>query len=474
MPERSAKDRFGYMLRKWRKARGLSQDRLGAMVHVSGDLLHKIELAHRGASESLAEHCERVLDANGELLSAWHDMDQEAQRRRDTDTSAVGTYTSAVDTNIPRDDPFNGSTGLSGRGGEEGFIVVQMMSLNGEMVPVAVDRRTFVTSAVALPVVGWLGGGQGIAPIPGRVADGDLRDIARDMVSLRVVLARQDNVLGSAVAAPTVIHQLFVLQRLSAKSKGEARELLMRLQAAYAEFGSWLSDELGDRKIGQYWIDRALEWSHEAADDLAVGYILARKAQRAIEENEPSAAISLARAARRCRDITDRVRAAAWQYEALGHASTGDAAEFNAAIEHAHELTSSLPPANDDDWAAWCTPGYVTMHEAGGWMRLGNPKRAVTAYEHGLKDWPHEFVRDEGVYYGRLAHAQAVAGNADGMQQAGRKALDIAARTGSARILAELRPLPSVLTEWSDSVSVKNFGTDLVHALSARGDSTTR
>ena len=107
-------------------------------------------------------------------------------------------------------------------------------------------------------------------------------------------------------------------------------------------------------------------------------------------------------------------------------------------------------------------------------MRLGNPKRAVTAYEHGLKDWPHEFVRDEGVYYGRLAHAQAVAGNADGMQQAGRKALDIAARTGSARILAELRPLPSVLTEWSDSVSVKNFGTDLVHALSARGDSTTR
>lgn len=462
------------MLRKWRKARGLSQDRLGAMVHVSGDLLHKIELAHRGASESLAEHCERVLDANGELLSAWHDMDQEAQRRRDTDTSAVGTYTSAVDTNIPRDDPFNGSTGLSGRGGEEGFIVVQMMSLNGEMVPVAVDRRTFVTSAVALPVVGWLGGGQGIAPIPGRVADGDLRDIARDMVSLRVVLARQDNVLGSAVAAPTVIHQLFVLQRLSAKSKGEARELLMRLQAAYAEFGSWLSDELGDRKIGQYWIDRALEWSHEAADDLAVGYILARKAQRAIEENEPSAAISLARAARRCRDITDRVRAAAWQYEALGHASTGDAAEFNAAIEHAHELTSSLPPANDDDWAAWCTPGYVTMHEAGGWMRLGNPKRAVTAYEHGLKDWPHEFVRDEGVYYGRLAHAQAVAGNADGMQQAGRKALDIAARTGSARILAELRPLPSVLTEWSDSVSVKNFGTDLVHALSARGDSTTR
>jgi hypothetical protein len=113
-------------------------------------------------------------------------------------------------------------------------------------------------------------------------------------------------------------------RKLSANSKGEARELLMRLQAAYAELGSWLSDELGDRNTGQFWIDRALEWSHETADD------------------------------------------------------------------------------------------------------------------------------------------------PDGAVHAGQKALDIAARTGSARILTELAPLPAALAAWHDSGPVKKFSADLIDALPSR------
>jgi hypothetical protein len=52
---------------------------------------------------------------------------------------------------------------------------------------------------------------------------------------------------------------------------------LRKVQAAYAEFAEWLSDELGDRKAGQFWTDRALEWAHETDDELIVGYILARR-----------------------------------------------------------------------------------------------------------------------------------------------------------------------------------------------------
>jgi hypothetical protein len=241
----------------------------------------------------------------------------------------------------------------------------------------------------------------------------------------------------------------------------------MRLQAAYAEFGSWLSDEIGDRNTGQFWIDRALEWSHETADDLIIGYILARKSQRAIDENDPSGAVCLARAAQRYK-LTDRVRAAALQYQAIGHASMAEAANFCNAIERAHELTDSLPPVKGDDWAPWCTPGYVTMHEANGWVRLGEPARAVTAYKQGLANWPHEFLRDEGVYYGRLARAQVLARDPDGAVHAGRKALDIAARTGSARILAELAPLPTALVAWHDSEPVKKFSADLIDALPSR------
>src|SRR5260370_16877693 len=123
--------------------------------------------------------------------------------------------------------------------------------------------------------------------MPDFVPDSDLRDIVGEVAGLRVVLTRQDNILGASAVAPTIIHQLSILRKLSVKSKGEARELLMRLQAAYAEFGSWLSDELGDRDTGQFWIDRALEWSHETPDDFIIGYIPANKTPPPINQNDP-------------------------------------------------------------------------------------------------------------------------------------------------------------------------------------------
>jgi transcriptional regulator with XRE-family HTH domain len=63
--------RFGYELRKWRKARGLSQDKLGVLTHVSGDLIYRIELGDRKATRDLVERCEHALSAEGALLAHW-------------------------------------------------------------------------------------------------------------------------------------------------------------------------------------------------------------------------------------------------------------------------------------------------------------------------------------------------------------------------------------------------------------------
>jgi tetratricopeptide (TPR) repeat protein len=431
----------------------LSQDRLGALVLVSGDLLYRIEIGERRPGRDLVERCDEALDANGDLLGAWEEYDAEAQRTRagtgDTDNPAVGM-----------DNPRN-LVAITQPGSE--VITVFMMSLTGESVPVAVDRRAFVGSAISLPLVGWLG--RGIPRISGGIPDDDLDDIVREMASLRVVLTKQDNVLGPGVAAPTVIHQLSILEKLSQSAKGSVRESVRRIQASYAEFAGWLSDELGDRRAGQYWTDRALEWGHETDDELIVGYVLARKAQRAAEIGDSAAAISLARAAQRRGALTERVRAAALQYEALGHASAGEVMDFRVSIDRARVLVESASPANDDDWAVWCTPGYVTMYEAAGWVKLQEYARAVTAYERGLSGWPGEFRRDQGVYYGRLAFAHAGAGGPEEAAAAGRKALEIAIGTGSIRILTELRPLQAALSSWCRLPLVRSFAVDLQEAL---------
>jgi hypothetical protein len=153
------------------------------------------------------------------------------------------------------------------------------------------------------------------------------------------------------------------------------------------------------------------------------------------------------------------------QYEALGHALAGEAHDFHAAIGHARELIETAGPATDEDWAVWCTPGYVTMHEASGWVELRGYVRAIAAYEMALADWPREFRRDQGVYYGRLAFAHAGAGSPEEAAEVGHKALHIATGTGSVRILAELRPLQAALASWQSLPLVRSFTADLQQAL---------
>lgn len=453
-PNRSALHRFGYELRSWRKARHLSQDRLGKQVHVSGDTVGLIETAKRRPSRDFAERCDRALDTMGALTRQWEVI--EAERAAGRDTAAV-TDTSVVGTDrLP-------TQRVASDAGDR--IVVQMTSLSGEPVSVAIDRRTFLSGVAALPAVAWLApGALGPGALPRPVSDGGLADVIRNMTQLRTILAAQDNVLGPGAVAATAVQQLDILQRLSRTASGQARESLMRLQAAYAEFTGWLADDLGDLRTGQYWTDRALEWSHEADDELIVGYVLMRKAQRAADANDPAATIGLAQAAQRRGALTPRVRAAAAQYEAQGHALDGNHEAFRDAIERARGLVVAAPPVVAGEWAVWCTSAYVDIHEAAGWMRIGDPAQAADGYERALADWSAEFQRDEGLYRSRQAHAYAAAGIPEQAAETGRNALQIASQTGSARIVAELAPLPAALRPWQQLPAVRTFTAELVQA----------
>ncbi|MEU1249138.1 helix-turn-helix domain-containing protein [Micromonospora arida] len=76
-PHRSVLHGFGSVLRQWRECRGLSQRALGRLVHVSGDLIGKVEKAERWPSARLVESCEAALQAGGELLRFLPDLERE-------------------------------------------------------------------------------------------------------------------------------------------------------------------------------------------------------------------------------------------------------------------------------------------------------------------------------------------------------------------------------------------------------------
>jgi len=70
-PDLSARDKFGAELRRWRQTRGLSQAVLARLVHVSPDLVAKVEKAQRWPTARLVSRWDEVLDAGGALSELW-------------------------------------------------------------------------------------------------------------------------------------------------------------------------------------------------------------------------------------------------------------------------------------------------------------------------------------------------------------------------------------------------------------------
>lgn len=421
-PERSALHRFGFELRAWRKARGLTQAALGSRIHVSDDLVRLVETGQRRPSHDLAERCDAVLDACGLFVRLWESV--ETERQTDKAAGETDNLTRAAVGDLARD------------------------VTSGIIVPV--DRRTFL-SVTAVPAFGL-----SAAHTPVVLDGGGVTDVLTAMAKLRRALSAQDNVLGAGAVLPAALHQVGILEALGRRCAGQDRERVTGLSAAYAEFIGWLTDDLGDRDAGQYWTDRALQWAHEADDEVMVGYVLMRKAQRAVADGDPTAAVALARSAGR-HAASPRIEASALQHQAQGHAAEGNEAAFRAAIDTAHALIAGASSAADGERATWCTPGYVVVGEADGWARLHQPARAAAVYEQALATWPGAFRRDEAVYLGRLARAYAEAGEPERSARAGERALALAGGTGSARALGELKPLPIALAKWRSTPLIREL-----------------
>jgi hypothetical protein len=105
--------------------------------------------------------------------------------------------------------------------------------------------------------------------------------------------------------------------------RGEMRERAVRLGSQYGESAAWLHEDAGDLAIAQYWTGRAMEWAHEADDDVMLAWTLYRRSQQAAAAGDVAQALGLAHAARRREDrLPAPMRSAIRVQEAYGHPST--------------------------------------------------------------------------------------------------------------------------------------------------------
>lgn len=487
-PGRSSRDRFGYELRKWRKARGLSQDRLGAVVHVSGDLVQRIELGERRPSRDFAQRCDQVLSAAGALNRLWEDVERDRGLRRTagldtdsvTDNPAVGTGKQAdTGTELVKSDRLAAPTvTLAGAGlpvamgteitadslpdsnGDE-MIIIPCQTAEGRIILVSVPRRAFLIGGIGATVAGLTAASAPLRPGTAALA-AKLRSVTDDpferFYQMRRVLRDADNLFGPERVMPLAHEQIMILRQLNKDTRGEDRQKLLQVQAQFADLYAWLNQDTGNHREAQYWLDRALDWSQMTEHSESVAFILARKSQVAGELNDATDAVDVAEMAIRHAQARHwRSATVAATYAAHGYALQGDKSACQRGYDRAYELLTKVEPDPDTSYGLFLNAAYVDVQRAHSLAVLGENASAAEAFGQAIDSLPNGYHRDRGIYLVRKAIAHAGADEPEQAAETGMHALVIGAETNSARIINGLARLNRTLSPWNTVPRVAEF-----------------
>jgi tetratricopeptide (TPR) repeat protein len=338
---------------------------------------------------------------------------------------------------------------------------------DGRIIWVSVPRRTFLSGGLGAAALTALTAAAGSGPSgPSRAASVNLRAAAasgggltpvEQLQQLRRVLVDSDNLLGSGSVIAAAGAQIDVIQQLRAGSRGADHRALVTLQAQYAEFAGWLHQDAHDFRGAQFWLDRALEWSHIAADRELSTYVMARKSQLAGDMSAPAAAVDLAAAAAGMARRRTRLKATAATYGAHGYALAGQRTACLRAIDRAREAAGHLDNDPESPWASWLDSSYIEVQRGRCLAVLGDHAQAAGVFQQAIRDLPQSFRRDRGVYLAREALAHAGARDPEQAAGVGMQALVIAADTQSGRIIDELGRVDSGLAPWAALPAVADF-----------------
>jgi transcriptional regulator with XRE-family HTH domain len=292
------------------------------------------------------------------------------------------------------------------------------------------------------------------APIAAREIDPEL---ASHWADLLLVIDRHDAAFGPHDLLSTVCRELGLISEHRQVARGALRTDLLRIEARWSEFASWLAHDAGDERIADYWADRALRLAYESEYPDMVAYVLIRRSHSAVAGLDARQAITFANAAFGIDGTSDQVRALSALKAAHGHALAHDAVSCERSLADAYDLLDAGPRegASGDVLGHEVTVPYVLGADARCWLWL-KPFKAIGMFEDVLHRWPRDRTRSRGVQQARLAFACVAANEPERAAAEGLKALDTAQRTRSHITRRELKQLDHRLADY-DVPAVADF-----------------
>ena len=253
------------------------------------------------------------------------------------------------------------------------------------------------------------------------------------------LLGRHDMMFGPRDVLDSVRSELGVIAEHRRAARGELRVALMRVEACWSEFGSWLAHDCGDRRGRNVLLDRALHLAREAGYADMIAWAQARRAQW----SDAPSALRVAEAGLRTPHAGAHARAMCGVRAAHAYACIGDAESAARSIAEAEHLAAlESPPLPPPD--AGMTDLLVRRWEARCWAAL-KPAKAIGMYDAILRVQPRDWTRERGLYLAYLANACAHTGELDRARAEGAKALAIAKQTRSTTAARELKQLGAML-----------------------------
>ncbi|MGG8318095.1 helix-turn-helix domain-containing protein [Streptomyces lividans] len=466
-PNQSPAHRFGYTLREFRDARHYSLRGLARKAFMSHSKLQKWEEGVRPPKDRAeVELVDSLLNAGGVLVDLWERIgsDRSAHPRVSVSVPHVSDASIGLVNSVSRQAASD----------DEGIFVPARLR-DGSVIFVSLDRRAMLRGGVGIGAAAALGTGtpavadsgvvQGLKQ-PARSAAAYSGTPVEHLQLARRLLIDNDNLLGPRHAIAAVREHIDAIKDLRREAKGVDRQSLMELQTQYAEFASWLYQDMGDFDSAEFWLDRAFQWSHTVGDGDLTSYVMARKAQLAGEKRDLVDVVDLAEAAQRMARPRSRLAAVARTYESYGHALRGEGTDSERAID---DVRNALDRVSSDatPWGVWLNEQYVDVHRAQGLEVLGKHTQAAEVFTDAIKTLPEGYHRDRGVYMARAAVAHAGAGSPEQAAAVGLQALTVASDTGSGRIMRELVRLDKALIPWQRQPEVadfrENFDATLAH-----------
>ena len=414
-PAGSARARLGSELRRLRTERGLSQARPGALIHVSADLVRRVEATERLPSQEFITDCDRALGGAGCLVELWPAVAAERSQAKLRERSAP---------------PHAGARFVPG--GSEALISAWMASAPGypSVAPVGsgllwATEQDLVVARSMLGMFRQLDHVHGAGQFAGHLA------------------AYVDGELAELLARPA-----------ASDAVGRARSLLA---AEFMELAGYQAVDSGRPGGAQSYYQQDLELAARSGDRSYGGYLVAvNLGHLALHCGHPELALRWAEAAEASvgTAASPVTRAAIHAVAARAQARLGEERKTTGLLHRAEALLDGAVQQDEPSWMGYFSRASLADEIAHCLHDLGRAPAARVEVADALEGVGPSHVRRLAIDAALLASTWLRSGEVEQPCAVAREAVDYTARTSSGRCVERVARLLDELVPYGDLPAV--------------------